>query len=280
MMNRVSSLSLVFMVAAAVAFFRRPPETFVPEPPERSKPVSEALFTFIYDYYVLSIRNRPRAVHGLELSASLFRKAHKRRLRSPEFLQAIDELMPSFEALGTAIHAAAVKDVLGNTRKLRRHGAPRVPVQTLARRDFENCDEDGPDSAAQALLWLARILKFTSAFFQNLVDRDSSLTSCLLDAYDHHLGPHHNLVMRQLASVLIHIIPDRESMVSCFDLAKFDDLKPYLKRWIAAANPVIDKLFAFYVDFAKDFHDDRQCPLRSVNTFGSVTTDPFAFLSN
>ena len=95
-------------------------------------------------------------------------------------------------------------------KKLRRNGAPAVPLHTLIRDEVARHNATHPDSTAQAFVWLKRILNFMSHFFDTL-DRhpDLELNGCLTRAYEAHLGPYHNVVFRQLAVVLMQVIPDR-----------------------------------------------------------------------
>mmetsp|Transcript_19249 Transcript_19249/g.60546 ORF Transcript_19249/g.60546 Transcript_19249/m.60546 type:complete len:336 (-) Transcript_19249:490-1497(-) len=187
-----------------------------------------------------------RAASALEESAQRFRRALRRKpVRTDDFLAGVDNMMPAFAALGSAIHAAAQKDVIGNTHKLRRNGAPAVVLVALLERDYESGNQFHPDSSVQATTWLVRILEFAVSFFERLLEnRRAPLSTCLANAYERTLGAHHNVVMRSVAIALMQIIPDRESMVSCFRLASFDDLAPVLKKWNAAARPVINRLKA------------------------------------
>ena len=54
--------------------------------------------------------------------------------------------------------------------------------------------------------------------------------------------------MRQVAIVLMQIIPDRAAMLACFGVQDFDvQLKPLLQKWEDTALLVIAKIDAFYV---------------------------------
>ncbi|KAH8075251.1 glycolipid transfer protein [Aureococcus anophagefferens] len=184
-------------------------------------------------------------------SRTLLRKARGRGAKMPvhgaQFMDAIAALMPAFQVFGSAIHAAAARDVLGNVEKLRANGAPGIPVHRGVLDDVARRNEGHPDSTTQAFVWLKRILRFTAAFFDNLVKRpDLELNACLVKAYEVHLGPHHNVIMRQIAVVLMQIIPDRASMLACFDVDDMAALEPVLNRWIDGALPLIAKIDQFY----------------------------------
>ena len=98
-------------------------------------------------------------------------------------MDGIQALMPTFGAFGSAIHAAAAKDVEGNVKKLRRNGAPLVPLHTLIRDEVALHNATHPDSTAQAFVWLKRILNFMSHFFDTLDRRpDLELNGCLTRA--------------------------------------------------------------------------------------------------
>ena len=192
-----------------------------------------------------------RAVSALKASETLLRKARGRTAKWPvhalPFMDAVRALMPAFEVFGSSIHAAATKDVLGNVEKLRRNGAPATPIHKAILDDIATKNSGHPDSTTQAFVWLKRILRFTAAFFDNLVQRrDLELNDCLVKAYEVHLGPHHNAIMRQIAIVLMQIIPDRRSMMQCFELDDFDLLAPHLTRWNDAALPLVAKIDQFY----------------------------------
>ena len=191
------------------------------------------------------------AIAALKQSDALLRKARGRGAKMPvhgaQFMDAIAALMPAFQVFGSAIHAAAAKDVLGNVEKLRANGAPGIPVHRGVLDDVARRNEGHPDSTTQAFVWLKRILRFTAAFFDNLVKRpDLELNACLVKAYEVHLGPHHNVIMRQIAVVLMQIIPDRASMLACFDVDDMAALEPVLNRWIDGALPLIAKIDQFY----------------------------------
>ncbi|KAJ8602807.1 hypothetical protein CTAYLR_002575 [Chrysophaeum taylorii] len=236
----------------------------VPEAAAGSMPEASSVevFPLFNDYFVLvdpfAPTPRPKregpslAVRGLQTSAAYLRRSRQRARKVPrttEFLLAVDALMPSFEALGTAISAAAVKDVLGNANKLRKNGAPRSALQDLVSRDVRDGNHGHPDSSAQALLWLTRILKFTATFFEMLRESPNrSLNECAVAAYERELGKYHNVVMRSLAFALMQIIPDRQSMVSCFEVDGFENLSPFLLEWIKAVRPVLERFDAFYRD--------------------------------
>ena len=144
--------------------------------------------------------------------------------------------------------AEAAKDVEGNVKKLRRNGAPLVPLHTLIRDEVARHNATHPDSTAQAFVWLKRILNFMSHFFDTL-DRhpDLELNGCLTRAYEAHLGPYHNVVFRQLAVVLMQVIPDRAAMLELFGVSTFAELRPHLAAWTHETYPLIAKIDAFYV---------------------------------
>ena len=139
--------------------------------------------------------------------------------------------------------------VLGNVEKLRKNGCPGTPIHKGVLLDIDNHNVNHPDSTTQAFVWLKRILRFTAGFFHNLCTRpDLELNACLVKAYEIYLGPHHNVVMRQVAIVLMQIIPDRAAMLACFGVQDFDvQLKPLLQKWEDTALLVIAKIDAFYV---------------------------------
>lgn len=238
---------------------------------------SEIIFSFLHDYVatdpfasreesrepstvVHRRRRRPsQAVVALQESTNRFRKATRMRdrskiplqVKSDDFLVGLVAMLPAFQALGGPIHSAAVKDILGNVKKLRRNtdGGGRRPhdIRDDVLEDYLTSNNSHPDSSAQASVWLARILDFTHAFFTLLVDRpNASLTSCLFAAYEATLGKHHNVVMRGVAFALMQIIPNRAAMVRCFDLESFDQLQPILVQWNVAARPIVDRLYAFH----------------------------------
>ena len=192
------------------------------------------------------------AIEGLRNSATYLRKARGRKAACPvhaqPFMDGIQALMPTFGAFGSAIHAAAAKDVEGNVKKLRRNGAPLVPLHTLIRDEVARHNATHPDSTAQAFVWLKRILNFMSHFFDTL-DRhpDLELNGCLTRAYEAHLGPYHNVVFRQLAVVLMQVIPDRAAMLELFGVSTFAELRPHLAAWTHETYPLIAKIDAFYV---------------------------------
>uniref|UniRef100_A0A7S3JN37 Glycolipid transfer protein domain-containing protein n=1 Tax=Aureoumbra lagunensis TaxID=44058 RepID=A0A7S3JN37_9STRA len=194
-------------------------------------------------------------IQGMHASAILLKKAagsRRQQLHSAEYLASIAAIMPSFEALGLAIHAAAVKDLLGNAKKLEKNGAPDQAIFALVSADRAIGNHTHPDSSYQAFLWLTRILRFTATFFRQLVAyRDASLTHCLVASYETHLGPYHNVVMRSVAVALMQIIPDRASMIACFHVDEFEDLVPYLLKWADAAMLVVDKSDAFFMSLGE-----------------------------
>ncbi|KAH8044080.1 hypothetical protein JL720_17210 [Aureococcus anophagefferens] len=51
---------------------------------------------------------------------------------------------------------------------------------------------------------------------------------------------------REIAVVLMQIIPDRASMLACFDVDDMAALEPVLNRWIDGALPLIAKIDQFY----------------------------------
>ena len=192
------------------------------------------------------------AVEGLRHSAALFKKARGRKVSAPvhaqPFMDGLQALMPTFAAFGSAIDAAATKDVQGNVVKLERNGARVIPLHAAIRDEILLNNATHPDSTAQALVWVKRILHFMSHFFDTLERRpDLELNGCLTKAYEAHLGPYHNIVFRQLAVVLMQVIPDRASMLEVFGVATFDELQPHLKAWTKEINPLIAKIDAFYV---------------------------------
>lgn len=244
---------------------------------------SEIVWTFWNDYVALDPfyspkRKRSRkAVLALQDSSTRLKKALKIRpsgnpalaLRTDEFLAAVDAVMPAFEALGAALHAAAIKDVLGNANKLRRNGAPKRSLRDLVVADYEALNHAHPDSSAQATLWLARILDFISDFFKQLSERQTdTLSECLARSYESTVGLHHNLLMRSVAFALMQIIPDRSAMVDCFELDSFDALRPFLLQWAAAADPVVRKLKRFLeVDIPQLYPPPTQLDQEHYNLF-------------
>jgi len=190
------------------------------------------------------------AIAGLAKSTRLFQAATRRRgkVASESFLLGVEALMPTFEAFGVAVHAAAVKDVLGNVRKLKRNGAPRQrEIADQVVRDFLDNTSTHPDSTAQAFLWLTRILKFTVRCFEELMRHpQKSLNACLTTAYEKELGPFHNSVMRTVAVALMQIIPDRAHLLQCFQLDSIADLAPHLRKWMDAVRPVVDRSDRLY----------------------------------
>ena len=198
---------------------------------------------------LLLVKESP-PIEGLRLSAALFRKASSRgrtKLSSPDLIAAIEALMPTFEAFGMAIQAAAVKDVLGNVRKLKKNGALKTPIPNLVALDFEQQNATHPDSTAQAFIWLTRILKFTSRVFEELVAYPNKpFNACLTSAYEIELGPFHNVVMRSVAVALMQIIPDRDNMFACFKVPNLEALAPHLKRWNDAVKPILQKSDKIY----------------------------------
>ncbi|KAJ1447069.1 glycolipid transfer protein domain-containing protein [Pelagophyceae sp. CCMP2097] len=210
-----------------------------------------------------SAKHPSRAIEGLKASERAFRRVtptRRQRLRLGDhglqadvFLTGVAALMPTFGAFGSAIHAAAVKDVTGNIRKLERNGALTAPLMRLVRDEVARGTARHPDSSAQALIWLKRILQFTSTFFVNLLkDPKRPLTRCLIASYEVELGPHHNAIMRHVAMWLMQIIPDRTAMFTAFEVASFDDLRPHLESWIQGVAPLIAYVNDFYDELDQD----------------------------
>ena len=215
-----------------------------PEPPKEPKKPW---------WHLKKKREGSPAVDGLRMSSQLFRKAAIRKTKhwgveTSDFLRGVEALMPTFEAFGMAIHAAAIKDVQGNVRKLKKNGAGRFfQVADLVTKDFLETNSTHPDSTAQAFLWLTRILKFTTRCFDELMRYPrKSLNACLTSAYEAELGPFHNPFMRSVAVALMQIIPDRQHMLSCFGLDSLQELTPHLKRWNDAVKLILDRSDRLY----------------------------------
>ena len=86
----------------------------------------------------------------------------------------------------------------------------------LRERELDPAKTEAPDSAARALFWINKIVSQIAMSFEFLLDRpNASLTRCATDAYVKTCGPYNKMIHRNIAKVMLKIIPDRESFVQC-----------------------------------------------------------------
>ena len=136
---------------------------------------------------------------------------------------------------------------MGNVEKLRRNGAPATPIHKAILDDIATKNSGHPDSTTQAFVWLKRILRFTAAFFDNLVQRrDLELNDCLVKAYEVHLGPHHNQIFRYMAASVLAIVPPVAEFAEALGHRSLTQLRPDMRRWVDAAKPPLRDLDAYF----------------------------------
>ena len=158
--------------------------------------------------------------------------------------------MPAFSAYGKMFENAARKDVQGNVDKLRSRAKALQRKEAgagLRERELDPAKTEAPDSAARALFWINKIVSQIAMSFEFLLDRpNASLTRCATDAYVKTCGPYNKMIHRNIAKVMLKIIPDRESFVQMYGAEDMAELAPTLRAWIKASKSsrrAVDEFF-------------------------------------
>ena len=98
-----------------------------------------------------------------------------------------------------------------------------------------------------ATLWPRRRGYFVEASRGDAVAAKSpSVETGAFLRYTKHLGPHHNVVMRNIALLLMQVIPDRARMMELFQKEDFSDVQPHTRAWIDTALPLCAKIDEFF----------------------------------
>ena len=143
--------------------------------------------------------------------------------------------MPAFSAYGKMFENAARKDVQGNVDKLDLEQSlqrKEAGAMVLRERELDPAKTEAPDSAARALFWINKIVSQIAMSFEFLLDRpNASLTRCATDAYVKTCGPYNKMIHRNIAKVMLKIIPDRESFVQMYGAEDMAELAPTLRAW-------------------------------------------------
>jgi hypothetical protein len=196
---------------------------------------------------------------ALERSAKLLNKASSgKKVPIEQYCAAMEALMPAFSAYGKMFENAARKDVQGNVDKLRSRAKAlqrkEAGAMVLRERELDPAKTEAPDSAARALFWINKIVSQIAMSFEFLLDRpNASLTRCATDAYVKTCGPYNKMIHRNIAKVMLKIIPDRESFVQMYGAEDMAELAPTLRAWIKASKSsrrAVDEFFRRNPDLA------------------------------
>lgn len=166
------------------------------------------------------------------------------------FLQACTCITVLLSQLGSCF-APARRDVSGNIDRLAHlaNGSSNSErLFVLLREEKARGEAKQPKSNANALLWLKRMLEFVASLLRKLLEHsDSSLRAAALDAYEQVLAQYHSWVSYSAFSVMLGVLPSRESFMSELGGASRAEVEADMQALVLAIEPVTTVIHSFLV---------------------------------